>query len=174
MVTGTTGSNTIITKANIVISPFSKPLRNGFQQNPKNYPHWQKLIVALRQTGKINEIWQLGVGNEYRFEGVIHKFNLSMAEVESLVRKASVWVSVDNFLPHLCNAQKVATKGIVIFSKSDPKHYGYPQYNNLLKDKKYLRPDQFFIWEQCDFDENAFVDVETVVKAVFDAVEKKG
>jgi ADP-heptose:LPS heptosyltransferase len=171
MITGSTNNGTI--SATILISPFSQKLRNGFQQNAKNYPHWQNLITALRATGVVKEIWQIGIANEYRFEGAIHKFNLPLDEVEKLARQCSVWISVDNFLPHLCNAQKVPTKGVVIFSKSDPKHYGYPQYINLLKDKKYLRADQFHIWENCDFSEEAFVDVETVKNAVLSLLKKK-
>jgi hypothetical protein len=168
MITGVTKEEKTI----ILISPFSQKLRN-WQQNPKNFPYWQDLITTLRREKIADEIWQIGVGDEYRFEGVIHKFNLPLPEVESLARQASVWLSVDNFLPHLCNAQKVATKGIVIFSKSDPNHYGYPQNINLLKDRQYLRPDQFHIWEQCSFDPNAFVDVPTVVKAILSVLNKK-
>lgn len=155
--------------SNIVLfSPFSQKLRNN-QMNPKNFPHWQELIILLRQSGKVDEIWQVGVGNEYRFEGTTQRFfDKPIGEVAELANKSTVWLSVENFMPHLCNAFGVATKGIVIFSKSDPKHYGYPQNINLLKSKSYLRKDQFFIWEQCDFQEDAFISA----KAVFDEIMK--
>jgi hypothetical protein len=155
--------------SNIVLfSPFSQKLRNG-NQNPKNFPYWQELITMLRQSGKIDEIWQVGVGNEYRFEGTTQKFfDKSLKEVAGLADKASVWLSVENFMPHLCNSYGVKTQGIVIFSKSDPAHYGYPQNINLLKDKKYLRSDQFYIWEQCDYQEEAFVSA----KVVYDEIVK--
>lgn len=149
----------------ILISPFSKPLRN-FNQNPKNFPHWQKLITELNQLDYIDEIWQIGVGNEYRFEGVTHKFNLLLDEVEKLANQAILWISVDNFFPHLCNAQNVRTQGIVLYSKSDPKHFSYKQNIILLKSDEYLRPDQFGIWEQCDFEEKAFVSVGVVLDTI--------
>lgn len=155
----------------ILISPFSQPLRS-FQQNPKNFPHWQELITMLNKSGKIDEIWQIGVGNEYRFEGVTHKFfNKPLTEIVELANKATVWLSVDNFMPHLCNTFDVKTKGIVIWSKSDPKHFGYPQNRNLLKDEKYLRKDQFFIWDMCNFDENAFVSAQVVFDEIMDLLE---
>jgi len=158
--------------SNIVLfSPFSQKLRNG-NQNPKNFPYWQELITLLRQSGKVEEIWQLGIGNEYRFEGTTQKhFNKSFAEIAELANKSSVWLSVENFMPHLCNSYGVKTKGIVIFSKSDPVHYGYPQNLNLLKDRKYLRPDQFFIWEQCDFQEEAFVSAQVVFEEIMKILE---
>jgi hypothetical protein len=154
----------------VLISPFSQRLRNG-AQNPKNYPYWQEVITKLRKLPEVTEIWQIGVGNEYRFEGATHKFNLSLALVEQMAHQADVWISVDNFLPHLCNAQGVKGKGIVLFSRSDPAHFGYPQNANLLKDRKYLRPDQFMIWELCDYDENAYVSADTVVNAVISALK---
>jgi hypothetical protein len=159
--------------SNIVLfSPFSQKLRNG-NQNPKNFPYWQDLITEMRQSGKVDEIWQIGVGNEYRFEGVTQRFfDKPIKEVAELASKASVWLSVDNFFPHLCNTFGVTTKGIVIFSKSDPNHYGYPQNNNLLKDRKYLRPDQFFIWEQCNFEEEAFLSAKVVFGEIMKVLEK--
>lgn len=152
----------------VLFSPFSQKMRNN-QQNAKNFPYWQELITLLKESGEVDEIWQIGIGNEYRFEGTTQKhFNKPFDEIASLAEAASVWVSVENFLPHLCNAYKVKTKGVVIFSKSDPKHYGYQQNTNILKDRKYLRNDQFLIWEQCDYQEDAFV----TAKEVFDAIIK--
>lgn len=156
----------------VLISPFSQKLRNN-NQNPKNFPYWQDLITQLRGSGKVDEIWQIGVGNEYRFEGVTHKFfDKPLKEVADLANKASVWLSVDNFMPHLCNAFNVETKGIVIFSRSNPDHFGYAQNVNLLKDQKYLRPDQFFIWEQCDYVEDAFVSAKTVFDEIMKILDK--
>ena len=158
--------------SNIVLfSPFSQKLRNG-NQNAKNYPYWQDLISEMRQSGKIDEIWQVGVGNEYRFEGVTQRFfDKPLKEVAELASKSSVWLSVDNFFPHLCNTFNVATKGIVLFSKSDPVHFGYPQNLNLLKDRKYLRTDQFFIWEQCNFEEEAFASAKVVFGEIMKILE---
>lgn len=159
--------------SNIVLfSPFSQKLRNS-QQNPKNFPYWQELITLLRASGKVDEIWQAGVGNEYRFEGVTQRFfDKPLKELAEIAAKSSVWVSVENFFPHLCNAFSVPIKGVVIFSKSDPVHFGYPQNVNLLKDKKYLRQDQFLIWEQCNYEEDAFVSAKVVYDEIMKILEK--
>ena len=42
----------------IIISPYSKPLRNGLN-NPKNYPYWKELISLINE-----EIIQVGVDGE--------------------------------------------------------------------------------------------------------------
>lgn len=156
----------------ILISPFSQKLRNN-QQNAKNYPYWQDVISKLRQSGMVSEIIQIGVGNEYRFEGVTHMFNLDLKDVERIVKTTDLWISVDNFFPHMCNAQGVQVKGIVLFSKSDPLLFGYAQNMNILKDRKYLRPDQFMIWEQCPYDDQAYVSADFVVGKALELIEAK-
>ena len=59
--------------------------------------------------------------------------------------------------------------GIVLFGQSDPAHFGYPTNINLLKDKKYLRKEQFLFWwhESVAFRADAFVGPEVVVKTLF-------
>ena len=155
----------------VLISPFSQKLRNH-QQNPKNFPHWQKLISMLRQNSDIDEVWQIGVGNEYRFEATTNRFfDQPLPKIAELAKQSSVWLSVENFMPHLCNALGVPTTGIVLYSKSDPKHYGYANNINLLKDPKYLRSDQFHIWEQCDYSEEAFVTAEVVYEEIIKVLQ---
>ena len=44
--------------------------------------------------------------------------------------------------------------------------FGYEQNINLLKDRKYLRQNQFDIWENDVFTEEAFVAADVVVNAV--------
>lgn len=58
---------------------------------------------------------------------------------------------------------KSEKKGIVLFAKSDPEIFGYPENINLLKDKKYLRWDQFGPWEATDFVEEAFFKPDRVM-----------
>ena len=43
-----------------------------------------------------------------------------------------------------------------------------PTNKNLLKDRKYLRPLQFDIWEAAKVIDEAFVDAQTVVEAVLE------
>jgi hypothetical protein len=56
--------------------------------------------------------------------------------------------------------------GVVIWGKSDPLLFGYPENVNLLKDRKYLRARQFYIWDDEPFDPEVFVEPAEVVKAV--------
>jgi ADP-heptose:LPS heptosyltransferase len=154
----------------ILISPHSKPMRNG-KSHPKVYPWWQELVDMMTEQG--HEITQIGRHEEKVY---VTKFlpNLSFEEIEALVRQQDLWISVDNFLPHLCNAEKVMTKGIVIFGRSDPKIYGYFQNTNILKDRKYLRPDQFHIWEQCEYDEESFLkpkELMAVIQSVINQIK---
>ena len=52
----------------------------------------------------------------------------------------------------------------MLFGQSDPLIFGHPENINLLKDRKYLREQQFWWWEQCEYKEDAFVRPEEVIK----------
>jgi ADP-heptose:LPS heptosyltransferase len=143
----------------ILISPFAQKLRNG-KDNPKNFPYWPELVKLLRDGGF--EVIQIGAAKDTPIEGIAEfKQNLKLKEIANLIKECDVWISVDSFLQHL-NQYYTKKRGIVIFSQSDPKHFGYPLNNNLLKDKKYLREKQFWLWEQCEYNKDAFVSAEEV------------
>lgn len=143
----------------ILISPFAQKLRNG-KDNPKNFPYWPELVKLLRDGGF--EVIQIGAAKDTPIEGITEfKQNLKLKEIANLIKECDVWISVDSFLQHL-NQYYTKKRGIVIFSQSDPKHFGYPLNNNLLKDKKYLREKQFWLWEQCEYNKDAFVTAEEV------------
>ena len=147
----------------ILISPFAQKLRNG-NNNPKNFPYWPELVKLLREGGF--EVIQIGAAKDSPIEGITEfKQNLKLKEVANLVKECDIWISVDSFLQHL-NQYYTKKRGIVIFSQSDPKHFGYPLNNNLLKDKKYLREKQFWLWEQCEYNKDAFVTAEEVYNTV--------
>jgi ADP-heptose:LPS heptosyltransferase len=144
----------------ILISPYAKPLRNG-GNNPKNYPAWKEVVSGLNG----EEIIQIGAEDEEAISNKVKlKKNLSFAEIEELVKKCRVWVSIDTFLPHM--AHRLGKPGVVIFGQSDPNIFGYPENKNLLVDRKYLRPDQFLIWEQAEYIKEAFVKPEVVVESI--------
>jgi ADP-heptose:LPS heptosyltransferase len=145
----------------IVISPFSKQMRNGLA-HPKNYPYWKELISILKEKGY--SIIQIGTSSEEILTEDV-RFNLSFKELRDLLYSADLFISVDNFLPHFANHYG-CNKGIVIFSQSDPNIFGYKQNINILKDRKYLRENQFWFWEQCDFIKDAFVSPEIVANKV--------
>jgi len=81
---------------------------------------------------------------------------MPLSKLKDFASDMDTFISVDNFFPHFCNHYNLKS-GIVIFSKSDPKIFGYKQNKNLLKDVKYLRPDQFGLWDSCNYEQDAFV-----------------
>jgi ADP-heptose:LPS heptosyltransferase len=147
----------------ILISPYAQKLRNG-AENPKNFPYWVELVGLLKDKGF--EIIQIGAAKDSLVTGVTDfRQGLKLKEIENLVKECDIWISVDSFLPHLCAYHKLK-RGIVIFSKSDPKIFGYLNNINLLKNRTYLREQQMWLWEQEEYDKDAFVSAEEVYKAI--------
>ena len=151
----------------IVISPYSKPLRNG-NPNPKNYPFFSDVVTSLVQKGY--EVIQVGVAGEAILPGVSSTvFNAPLSQLQELVQTSSLWISIDNFFPHF--AAVVCKKfGIVLWGKSDPNIFGHPENLNLLKSREYLKERQWEWWESEPYTADAFVVPETVVNAVTEAV----
>lgn len=142
----------------IVISPYSQKMRDG-KPNPKNYPYWKQVIEGLKD----HELIQIGVnGEEKLVEDCL--FSLSQREIREATEDADLFISVDNFAQHFFHYY--GKRGIVIFGKSNPSLFGYPENINLLKDRKYLREKQFDIWEAEEFSEDVFVSPEVVIQAV--------
>lgn len=148
----------------ILISPFSKELRNG-KINPKNYPFWQELIELMVTDG--HEIMQLGVMGEPLFEKVKTAYNLSNKDLLSLLNSYDLWVSVDNFFPHFAAYHK-KTDGIVLWSQSNPNIFGYKDNINIIKNITYLRPNQFDTWENSSYDINAYY----TAKELYDIIKE--
>jgi len=139
----------------ILISPYSKPLRNGLN-NPKNYPYWKELISLINE-----EIIQVGVEGEKQLVSEFRK-DLPLGDLRYLIGKCRTWISIDSFFQHL--AWDCGKKGIVLWGQSDPLIFGHPENVNLLKDRSYLREKQFWWWEQCQYREEAFVKPAEVLK----------
>lgn len=146
----------------VIISPYSRGMRNG-RENPKNYPYWPEVIRMLRQNGL--KTIQVGGSGEAKLDCDDFQFNLPLAELTKLLLNCDTWISVDNFFNHFATYHK--KRGVVIFGKSDPKLFGYPQNINLLKDRKYLRQHQWEIWEAEVFDASVFVTPFEVTTAIF-------
>lgn len=141
---------------NIIISPFSRPLRNG-KRNPKDFPYWDGFVSYLKGDGHI--VIQIGVAGEKEIPGVDKMcVGSDLNQLVYLLGQCDAWVAVDNFFHHLVD--HFNKPGIVIFSQSDPKIYGHKQNLNVLKDEKYLREKQFDIWEEAEYKEEAFVSAE--------------
>ena len=139
----------------IIISPYSKKLRNN-KENPKNYPYWKELILLIEEP-----VIQVGIQGE---APLVEDFrqNLSLNELKDLVLQCRTWISVDSFFQHF--AWDIGKYGIVLWGQSDPNIFGHPENINLLKDRKYLREKQFWWWEQCEYNSDAFVKPEEVLK----------
>ena len=146
---------------NIVISPFSKRLRNG-NQNAKNFPHWKEVIHILQKRG--DKIVQIGIEGEEDLGTENFLKSLTLDSLKTLIDSSDLWISVDNFMNHF--GTWVCKRGIVVFGKSDPNIFGYEQNINLLKDRKYLRKTQFSIWEEEPFEAKVFVSVEDIISAI--------
>jgi len=141
----------------IIISPYSKALRNG-KTNPKNYPYWKELIRLID-----DQIVQVGIDGEEQLVDDFRK-NLSLTELGNLVDQCTIWISCDSFFQHFAwNRKKY---GIVLWSVSDPNIFGHPENINLLKDRKYLVQNQFLWWEHTDHDANKFVKPEVVIESL--------
>ena len=142
----------------ILISTYSSKIRSGVR-NPKNYPWWPEIILGLHERGYA--VSQLCQNDELLFiDSFYHNFSLK--EIQKKMELCFTWFSVDNFLPHLANL--ISKPGIAIFGQSDPLIFGYPQNLNILKDRKYLRKEQFVWWSLTDYREEVFESPEIILQ----------
>jgi ADP-heptose:LPS heptosyltransferase len=139
----------------IIIAPYAQKLRNG-NNNPKNYPWWPELISLIKEP-----IVQVGVEGETQLVDDFRK-NLSLEELKSLVLECRTWISVDSFFQHF--AWDLNKYGVVLWGQSDPLIFGHPENTNLLRERKYLREKQFWLWEQCEYNADAFMIPIEVIK----------
>jgi len=146
----------------VILSPYSRPLKNG-KVNPKNYPFFDRLIPLIKSKGC--RVIQIGRSGEKALPGIDEmKVDLPLDELKGLVRTAETWISVDNFLPHLCHL--IGVQGYAIFGMSDPNIFGHESNINILKDRKYLREKQFDIWEVCECNNDAYLTPEELMKII--------
>lgn len=87
-----------------------------------------------------------------------------MLQLREFIKNYDHFISVDNFFHHF--AHWYSFTGVVLFSQSDPEIFGYRDNINLLKDRKYLRKDQFQIWEASEYNPVAYVEPNEVIKAI--------
>ncbi len=144
----------------ILILPYAQKLQND-RENPKNYPYWDDLVSLL--INDYDEIIQIGLPGEIKINGVSEfKLRPSFNEIEKIVDNCEFWISVDSFLQHLIHNMKDRKTGVVLWSLSNPNIFGYNYNLNILKDPKYLRPDQYNIWEQAIYNPDAYLDAKTI------------
>ena len=139
----------------IIIAPYAQKLRNG-KENPKNYPYWEELIKQIDEP-----IIQVGVAGEKQLVEDFRTY-LPIECLRQLVRDCRIWIGVDSFFQHL--GWDEGKQGIVLWGPSDPTIFGHPENINLLKDRKYLAPNQYLWWEQTEHNPDRFVGVDEVLK----------
>ena len=120
----------------------------GNIQTPKAYPFWDRLLEMLKE----HEVRKL--------EGMLKE-----QEIMDLINATDLWISIDSFVPHLVAYHKLKP-GIVLWAKSDPLIFGYPTNTNLLKDRKYLKAEQFRWWKDEPMDIDAHVDPEVILREI--------
>lgn len=147
----------------VIIAPYAARLETG--QNPKTYSHWAELVSLLNAHG--HEVTQIGCHGELRIAGVKHfLLDWPLDRLKWLVNNSDLWVSVDSFFQHLCATEKLKP-GIVLWSVSDDRIFGYPHNINLFKnDRAYLRALQFRHWKDEPYNAEAFVTPEEVVRVI--------
>jgi ADP-heptose:LPS heptosyltransferase len=144
---------------NIVFHPWARKLRNG-STNPKNYAYWEELLKLVVQKFPEYKLIQVGIEGELQLVPDFRK-NLTLKELETLIDECDTFIGIDSFFQHLAWVRK--KKGIVLFSQSDPLIFGHKENVNLLKDRKYLREKQMWLWEQTEYTKNAFVGPQVVL-----------
>lgn len=143
----------------ILIFPWARGMRNG-KPHPKNYPFWSELIEKLQASG--HEIIQTGYPGEPPLVKDVRP-GLNLTELAVLIKSVDTWIGIDSFGPHYC--WDLGVPGIVLFGQSDPVIFGHPENINLLKDRKYLRERQFWLWEQAEANDDAWVTPDEVIQA---------
>ena len=152
----------------ILLQPHPAKTLNGLD-NAKAYPYWKELLKLYSDTID-EEIIQIGIEGE---EQLVDNFkvDLSLDEINKLVVQCHYWISVDSFLQHL--AYHHYKPGVVIWSVSDPNIFGYPCNLNLLKDRKYLRKNQFNNWNLQSYVKEAFMQPVEIISLVYDRFHKR-
>lgn len=151
----------------IVIFPHARGMRNG-KPHPKNYPYWDRLIEMIQQDG--HEIIQVGVEGETQLVPNFRK-NLPLRVLHDLIKSCDTWIGIDSFGQHFC--WDIGVRGIALFGQSDPVIFGHPENINLLKDRSYLRDKQFWLWEQAEANNDAFVSPEIVYQTLVENFANK-
>ncbi len=128
--------------------------------SPKDYPRAKELAELLE---KDHEVIQLAGNEDIQVAKDVRR-NLPYEQVCELIRWSDTGICVDSFLQHAF--WEVGKPAIVLFGISDPVIFGHSENINLLKDRKYLRPQQFDLYYQNQYCNEAFVTPEEVVKAL--------
>lgn len=136
--------------------------------NAKSYPWWQAVVALLQDKG--HDCYQFFSPNSNEQDvGANYKLIGTLEEIEKILPTLDCFISTDTFIQHLVVAKCIDIKGVVIWSKSDPNIFGYPErFVNLYK-PEYFRHNQYDVWLGEQRDLNSFPSVQEVVKAVINS-----
>jgi ADP-heptose:LPS heptosyltransferase len=154
---------------NIVIQPYSldlKPYFGPHAENPKNYPYWDHLIKLLKKDK--HSLTQIGIQGETVLKCQKLLIAQSFSDIRKAIEKTDLCLCIESFLFHMAHLLKKPC--VVLWGVGDPLLFGYPEQVNLLKDRKYLRRNQFDINGKLGplphHNKDAFVEPEHVIRAI--------
>ena len=135
----------------------------GHTISAKTPKYWREFMGVVHALKPDWEFMQIGAPDDERLPHC--KFFTPKIPIESshLIDATDTWVCPDTWLQHQATETK---KGVVIWSRSDPKLFGYESNINLLADEKYLRAAQWATWHDVDYIEEAFLPYEEVISAL--------
>lgn len=153
----------------ILIFPWCAKTPEG-KPSPKNYPYWGEVVKGLETVGfKSHQVSRI---EEPVIPGVHQRTtDAKLSDIETLMRGCDTWLSSDSFAAHM--AWTLGEPGVAIFGPSDPIIFGHPENINLLKDRRFLREQQFWLWSQTKAYPEMFVGPEAVVSAAMLSVESR-
>ncbi len=145
----------------LLYAPFAarSPSLNG-KPSPKDFPKAQELAELLETE---HDVIQLAGAEDVQVAKDVRR-NLPHPQVVELIKWSDTGVCVDSYLQHAF--WEVGKPAVVLFGISDPVIFGHPENVNLLRDRKYLRPQQFDLYYVNQYCNEAFVTPEEVVKAL--------
>lgn len=145
----------------ILFAPFAarSPSLNG-QPSPKDYPWPKQLAEVLENEHKVVQVG--GNGDEQVCKDF--RKNLSFHDLGKLILESRTGISCDSYLQH-CYWYH-SRRAIVLFGPSDPVVFGHPENLNLLVDRRFLRPNQFDLYYVNQYNPEAFVKPQDVLRAL--------
>jgi len=146
---------------NILFAPFAAraPQLNG-SGSPKDYPFAKDLISMIVES---HNVIQVGGEGEEQMAPTFRK-NLSFGQVGDLIAMCDTAICVDSYLQH--HMWFLNKRAIVLWGISDPLIFGHSLHCNLLKDRSFLRPNQFDLYYSNQHRPEAFVSPDVVLKAL--------
>ena len=145
----------------ILFAPFAARAPSlGGRPSPKDYPWAKELGVKLQEN---HEVIQVGGSQDEQVAEDFRK-NLSFPEVEELIKGSDTGICVDSYLQH--HFWSVGRRAIVLFGISDPLIFGHSIHLNLLKDRSYLRPQQYDLYYTNQYCPEAFVSLSEILDAL--------